>query len=140
MMHQKCENHKRSSKSIFQNFEAGLNTAWYTAVYPGRVPLLCFKIWAHGHVHGLVPGRVFTPVYQNYAFFHAATLATKVTTLVTMHILNYNICNTYFSIQNNTQKNKMITTLAITHMLKLTTLANLKTYKYNTCNYEPFSM
>ena len=34
----------------------------------------------------------------------------------------------------------MITTLAITHMLKVTTLANLKTYNYNTCNYGPFSM
>ena len=73
-------------------------------------------------------------------FFEAATLATKVTTLVTMHILNHNICNSYFSIQNNTQKIKMISTLAITHMLKVTTLANLETYNYNTCNYEPFSM
>ena len=81
-----------------------------------------------------------TAVHQNYAFFDAATLATKATTLVTMHILNYNIYKTYFSIQNNTQKIKMITTLAITHMLKVTTLANLKTYNYNTCNYEPFSM
>ena len=95
---------------------------------------------AHGQIHGRVSGRVATAVHQNHAFFDAATLATKVTTLVTMHILNYNICNTYFSIQNNTQKNQMITTLAITHMLKLTTLANLKTYNYNTCNYEPFSM
>ena len=72
--------------------------------------------------------------------FDAATLATKATTFVTMHILNYNIYNSYFSIQNNTQKNQMIITLAITHMLEVTTLANLKTYNYNTCNYEPFSM
>ena len=66
-------------------------------------------------------------------FFEAATL-------VTMHILNYNICNTYFSIQNNTRKIKMITTLAITHMLKFTTLANFKTYNYNSGNYQSFTM
>ena len=34
----------------------------------------------------------------------------------------------------------MITTLLITYMLKVTTLANLKTYNYNTCNYEPSNM
>ena len=88
-MHLMCEKHKRSSKLIFQNFEAVLNTAMYF----GRVPLLCFKMQAHGQIHGRVSGRVATAVHQNYAFFDAATLATKATTLVTMHILNYNIYN-----------------------------------------------
>ena len=126
MMHQKCENHKRSSKSTFWNFEAVLNTA----MIHGRVSWPCspavLKMQAHGQIHGRVSGRVCTAVHQNHAFFDAATLATKATTLVTMHILNYNICNTYFSIQNNTQKNQMITTLAITHMLQ----------SYNTCKFE----
>ena len=92
----------------------------------GRVPLLCFKMQAHDQIQGRVSGRVCTAVHQNHAFFDAATLATKATTFVTMHILNYNICNTYFSIQNNTQKNQMITTLAITHMLQ----------SHNTCKFE----
>ena len=48
---------------------------------------------AHGQIHGRVLGRVATAVHQNYAFFDAATLATKATTLVTVHILNYNIYN-----------------------------------------------
>ena len=117
---------KGAQNQLFKNFWQSWTRPWYTAVYPGRVPLLCYKMWAHGHVHGRVPGRVFTPVHQKHAFFDAATLATKVTTLVTMHILNYNICNTYFSIQSNTQKNKTITTLAITHMLQ----------SYNTCKFE----
>ena len=88
-MHLVCEKYKRSSKSTFQNFEAVLNTA----IIHGRVPLLCFKMQAHGQIHGRVSGHVATAVHQNYAFFDAATLATKATTLVTMHILNYNIYN-----------------------------------------------
>ena len=117
---------KGAQNQLFKILRQYWTRPWYTAVYPGRFPLLCFKMWAHGHVQRRVPGHVFTAVHQNYAFFDAATLATKVTTLVTMHILNYNICNTYFSIQNNTQKNQMITTLAITHMLQ----------SYNTCKFE----
>ena len=119
---------KGAQNQFFKILRQCWTRPWYTAVYPGRVPLLCLKMQAHGQIHGRVSGRVCTAVHQNHAFFDAATLATKATTLVTMHILNYNIYN------------QMITTLAITHMLKLTTLANLKTYNYNTCNYETFSM
>ena len=92
-MHLVCKKHKRSSKSIFQNFEAVANTA----TIHGRVfwpcSLVVLEKQAHGQIHGRVSGRVSTAVHQNYAFFDAATLATKATTLVTMHILNYNIYN-----------------------------------------------
>ena len=81
------------------------HTARYTGVYQAVCALLYTKI-----MHFLTPQH----------------LQQKATTLVTMHILNYNICNTYFSIQNNTQKNQMITTLSITHMLQ----------SYNTCKFE----
>ena len=92
------------------------------AVFPN-----CDTKCEHTAMYTGVYQAVCSPLYtKNMHFFDAATLATKVTTLVTMHILNYNICNTYFSIQNNTQKNKMITTLAITHMLQ----------SYNTCKFE----
>ena len=117
---------KGAQNQFFKILRQCWTRPWYTAVYPGRVPLLCFKMQAHGQIHGRVSGRVCTAVHQKHAFFDATTLATKATTLVTMHILNYNICNTYFSIQNNTQKNQMITTLAITHMLQ----------SYNTCKFE----
>ena len=98
IIHLVCEKHKRSPFSTFWKFWIVLNTARYTPMYQGRVPLYALNILAHGQIHG----RVATAVHQNYAFSEAATLATKVTTLVTMHILIYNICNTYFSIQNNT--------------------------------------
>ena len=117
---------KGAQNQLFEILRQCWTRPWYTAVYPDRVPLLCLKMQAHGQMHGRVSGHVCTAVHQNHAFFDAATLATKATTLVTMHILNYNICNTYFSIQNNTQKNQMITTLAITHMLQ----------SYNTCKFE----
>ena len=117
---------KGAQNQLFEILRQCWTRPWYTAVYPGRVPLLCLKMQAHDQIHGRVSGRVCTAVHQKHAFFDAATLVTKATTLITMHILNYNICNTYFSIQNNTQKNQMITTLAITHMLQ----------SYNTCKFE----
>ena len=87
------KNTKGAQNQFFKKFWAVANTA----IIHGRVSWPCSLVvlekQAHGQIHGRVSGRVATAVHQKYAFFDAATLATKATTFVTMHIHNYNIYN-----------------------------------------------
>ena len=107
IMHLVCEKHKRSSFSTFWKFEAVANTGvsqgmflWLTSTRPETWP--CAR--------SCLACRILKTCY-----FQVVTYTTKVTTLATIKIFNYNICNTHFNHSNNSQ---MITTLVTKAMLQ----------------------
>ena len=103
----------------------------------------CSLALPHGREEAILAREQACPCtkHAQNMIFEVPMHTTKATTLVTIHMLNYNTCKTHILICKSTQKHSYDhNTCNHFTCSKFTTFANFNTHNYNSCNYSSISM